>query len=323
MSDRRPLRSPPTAVPIFRIATLLVMLGVIGLTVYNLQQRAADNGPASGGRQYAEMTGENDKSGDRTTETIVEKPAAKKANRKPAPDENAEQQKTFRRRAEAILDKSLTIHRFEMPAYWQVMDWVESQSLADLQARSLPQLPFQDYILHSGKNRGRPVRVALEIRQAQSIDVKDPNGKQRKVYELWGMPTDLSRYWYVVVAPELPRGFPLGRNLGVTTTVYGYYFKLQGYHQLDAKPGARPLFAPLIIGRVAPVTVAAAPPPSYNPLSGIILAVGGVLLVVVVAGWVIAARRKTGTRTAASFALPEEIEDETADGGGAAGVKDE
>ena len=41
MSDRRPLRSPSTAVPIFRIVSLLFMLAVIGLTIYNLHQRAS------------------------------------------------------------------------------------------------------------------------------------------------------------------------------------------------------------------------------------------------------------------------------------------
>ena len=57
MSDRRPLRSPPTAVPIFRIVSLLVMLAVIGLTIDNLYQRAhrlsSAKGDGGGCRQDA------------------------------------------------------------------------------------------------------------------------------------------------------------------------------------------------------------------------------------------------------------------------------
>ena len=82
--------------------------------------------------------------------------------------------------------------------------------------------------------------------------------RPKKLYELWGVPTELDGWWYVVVTPELPPGFPVGKNVEVTTTVYGYFFKLQGYQQFDAKPDARPQLAPMIIGRVAPVAVVAA-----------------------------------------------------------------
>ena len=109
------------------------------------------------------------------------------------------------------------------------------------------------------------------------------------------MPTELDGWWYVVVTPELPPGFPMGKNLGVTTTVYGYFFKLQGYQQFDAKPDGRPLLAPMIIGRVAPVAVVAAPAP-WNPLSVIVLVVGGLILVVVLSVGLSAARRKPVSR---------------------------
>jgi hypothetical protein len=320
MSDRRQLRSPPAAMPIFRVVSLLIMLAVIGLTVYNLHQRAMVDGPRGTEEVVANAPS--------TSEALSQQPAASPSTatppkaRKAAPDEDAEQWKQFRRRSEAILDKATSIRGYEMPAYWRVMDWVESQSLADFRARSLPQLPFQNFLQHPDKYRGRPVRVALEVRQVQSIEVDDAKGKPRELYELWGVPTELDGWWYVVVTPELPPGFPMGKNLGATTTVYGYFFKLQGYHQLDAKPDARPLLAPMIIGRVAPVTVIA-PAAPWNPLSGIVLAVGGMILVVVVAGWIFAARRKPVSRTAMSFDLPDTIDGATMDGDAPTGVENE
>jgi hypothetical protein len=167
-------------------------------------------------------------------------------------DKDPQEFKLFCHDSEAILDKTTSIHSYEMPAYWRVMDWVQSQSLADFQARSLPEVPFQNFLQHPGKYRGRPVRVELNIQKVLSIDLDDTgNGSRpKKLYELWGLPTELDGYYYVVVTPELPRGFPVGKQVDVTTTVYGYFFKLQGYIPFEAKPDARPLLAPMLIGRL-------------------------------------------------------------------------
>ena len=337
MSDRSPLRSSSTAVPIFRVVSLLFMLAVIGLTIYNLHQRAsvASFAPEKvvhnpkGTEEIAGKTafvepGKGDspifadtKIGKVPPQTPQSPSAAAPAKkRKPIADEDPEQWEQFRRRSEAIMDKSTFIHDYELPAYWRVMNWVQSQSLADLQARSLPQVPFQNFLQHPGKYRGRPVRVALDIRQVQSIELDDKGkgSRPKKLYELWGVPTELDGWWYVVVTPELPPGFPLGKSLGVTTTVYGYFFKLQGYQQFDAKPDARPFLAPMIIGRVAPVTTVVAPAPP-NPLSYIVLAVGGLIFVAVVVGWIVAARRKPISLRATSFDWPDAMDGNAFDDG--------
>lgn len=280
--------------PIFRLVSLLVMLVVIGMTVYNLHERSRRGDASPAGQQYVERPAS---------------PASAKKNRKPAPDEDPEVRKQFLLRAEAILDRSTSIRGYEMPAYWRVLDWVESQSLADFQARSLPQFPFQDYLQRPNKHRGQAVRVALEVRQVTSYEVKDPQGKQHKLYEVWGVPTELDGWLYVVVTPELPRGFPIGKNLGVLTTAYGYFFKVQGYVPFDAKLNTKPQLAPMLIGRLTPVSTAAPPPKPVNPLTWIVLAVGGVILFVAIAGWIVAARRTTASRPAAEFGLPDTIDD--------------
>jgi hypothetical protein len=212
------------------------------------------------------------------------------------------------------LDKTTSIHSYEMPAYWRVMDWVQSQSLADFQARSLPEVPFQNFIQHPGKYRGRPVHVELNIQKVLSIDLDDTgNGSRpKKLYELWGLPTELDGYYYVVVTPELPRGFPVGKQVDVTTAVYGYFFKLQGYIPFEAKPDARPLLAPMIIGRVAPVSVAAVPSP-WNPMSSIVVLAGGGILVAVMIGWIIAGLRKPVPRVPKLFGLPDTMDDNSGD----------
>jgi hypothetical protein len=340
MSDRRQLRSPGTAVPIFRIVSLLVMLAVIGLTIYNLHQRATVGGVAQGEPQRFEAV-KKTVAGPRGTEEVVGKTpsiggtlsrqpppspsiTSPAKNGKPVADRDPEQWKQFQRRAEAILDKSTSIHGYEMPAYWRVMDWVESQSLADFEARSLPQVPFQNFLQHPAKYRGRPVRVALEIHRVLSVELdgQGKDGRPKKLYELWGFPTELDGWWYVVVTPELPPGFPLGKEVEATTTVYGYFFKLQGYQPFDAKLDSRPLVAPLIIGRVAPVTVVPIAAP-WNPLSIVVLVVGGVILLAVVGGWIIAAGRRRVSPAAASFGLPDTMDDATLDADAPTGVENE
>ncbi len=325
MSDRRRLRSSSAAVPIFRIVSLLFMLAVIGLTVYNLHERSRVGNP----RGTEEVAEKSPASGENLSRQPPPSPstAAPKKNRKPIADQDPELWEQFRRRSEAILDKTTSIHSYEMPAYWRVMDWVQSQSLADFQGRSLPEVPFQNFIQHPGKYRGRPVRVELNVQKVLSIDLDDTgNGSRpKKLYELWGLPTELDGYYYVVVTPELPRGFPVGKQVDVTTTVYGYFFKLQGYIPFDAKPDARPLLAPLIIGRVAPVSVVAVSPP-WNPMSNIVLLVGGGILVVVIIGWIIVGLRKPVSPPVGSFGLPDTMDDNIGDNdamNGDAGVDDE
>lgn len=331
MSDRRPSRSPPAAMPIFRIVSVLVMLTVIGMTIYNLHERSRRGEVASGGTQYVEAEGDargteevvggTSSEGEGSRRQLPPSPAVAK-KRTPAPEENAEQWKMFARRSEAIVDRATSIRGYEMPAYWQVLGWVDEQSLADLQARKLPQLPFKDYLQHPSKLRGRAIRVALEIRQVTKFDVKDPQGKLVTLYELWGVPTELDGWLYVVVTPELPSGFPMGKNLGIVTTAYGYFFKVQGYQPFDAKPNARPLYAPMIIGRVGPVSMAAPPAPA-SPFSWVVLVGGSAMLIVIIAGWIVAARRKTNSRPASEFGLPEAIDDATGDADWPTGVKDD
>ena len=297
MSDRRRLRSPPAAIPIFRMLSLLIMLAVIGLTIYNLNLR---------GRELVAAAGQ----GEQAVERPLEKAAASPAKTgKPIADEDPQEFKRFRHDSEAILDKTTSIPRFELPAYWRVMDWVQSQSLADLKARSFPEVPFQELIHHPDKYRGRPVRVDLRIRSVVSFNPED-GGKgstPKTVYELRGWPPPPKGWLYYVVTPELPPGFPIGNDVDVTTVVYGYFFKLQGYQPYDAKPNARALVAPLIMGRVAPVAVVPGPAPNSG-LNGVVLLIGGVILAVAIVGWIIAARRKPIARMEPSLNWPDTME---------------
>jgi len=275
------------------------MLAVIGLTIYNFNLRGtAPVGVLAPGEQQDSQTAEK-------------AAASPPKNRKPIADEDPKEWGQFRHDSEAILDKATLIRGYELPAYWRVLDWVQSQSLADFKGRTLPEVPFQDFIHHPSKYRGRPVRVDLQVQRVLSFEPEGggKNSKPKKLYELWGMPTALDGWLYVVVTPELPPGFPAGKDVEVRTTVYGYFFKLQGYQPFGAKPNARPLVAPLIMGRVVPIAVVAGPTPQSAALSGVVLLIGGVILVAVVAAGIVAARRKPVSRMESSLAWPDTMDE--------------
>jgi hypothetical protein len=296
MSDRGRLRPTSTAIPVFRIASLLLMLAVMGLAIYKLGGWRPVAVPAPAERQ--------------DVQSVEKARATAPKNRKPVADEDPKEFDEFRADAGSILDKATVIRAFELPAYWRVLNWVQSQSLADLRGRSFPEVPFQELIQHSNKYRGRPVRVELLVRRVLSFE-PDRGGKEsrpKKLYELWGWPAASDGWLYVVVTPELPPGFPTGKDIEVTTIVYGYFFKLQGYQPADAKPNARPLLAPLILGRVAPVAAVAGPAPRYA-LYGVVLLIGVVILAVVIAGWIVAARRKPVSRTDESLTWPDTMDE--------------
>jgi hypothetical protein len=295
LSDRGHSRSPSTAMPIFRLLSLLVMLAVIGLTIYNLHRRASVPVPSPTNQPDA-----------RSVEKVPTNPPKK---RRPLADENTKESGQFRHDSEAILDKATVIRAFELPAYYRMLNWVQSQSLTDLKERSYSTIPFQGLINHPDKYRGRPIRVELLIRRVLSfeLDRAENESGPNKLYELWGWPTASDGWLYVVVTPELPPGFPTGKDIEVTATVYGYFFKVQGYQPADANPNARPLVAPLLMGRVAPVAVIAGPAPR-NTLNWVILLIGVVTLIAVIAGWIVAARRKPITRVESTLTWPDSMD---------------
>ncbi len=52
------------------------------------------------------------------------------------------------------------------------------------------------------------------------------------------------------LSPTFRRACRWGADINEQVRVVGYFFKLQGYHPATAKPGDRPIPAPLFIGRM-------------------------------------------------------------------------
>jgi len=222
-------------------------------------------------------------------------------------DRDPAEAEEFRRQIEAVRahDLATFIRGYEMPAYWRLMKWIVGQSTAQLAARAPDEAVFAQLVQHPNKYRGELVTAELTVRRVLSYDVDENPAGVKRLYELWGWPTSGRGWFYVVVTPELPPGFPEEADVAQNVRVYGYFFRVQGYQPAKAKPQARPTPAPLLIGRIDWLRSTSAPlHPAEEKLSYVVLAVGGAVVLGVIGYWIIAARRRKNERLATDFALP-------------------
>lgn len=261
-----------------RLIAMLVVLAIMGLTIYRWRPQGRVQpavGPASAHPATA-------------PEESAPPDAVSAAN-----SIDPAEMELFREEAKLVSDKSIAIHPIEMPAYARLFHWTEERTAEQLRSQS-HERTFHDLIHSPAECRGELLRVELDVRRVLSY----PTPKSLKIdapqlYELWGWPTANSGWLYVVVTPDLPPSLTVGDFVQGEVTVYGYFFKLQGYYPADAKPQSRALFAPLLVGRV--VAQPGLVVPRENPYwSYVALVVGVVILSSMAGAWVY--RRRAARR---------------------------
>ena len=165
-------------------------------------------------------------------------------------DVDEEEQEAAIEEFDALTDKTLEMHREEMPAYWRLLSWAEHQDISLLQKRAKKDVVFNDFIQSPDKYRGQLVALKLNVRRILGDDPgKNPLGLKR-IYEVWGFTTESQAWLYVGVTGHIPEGMPIGPTIEEQVTFYGYFLKLQGYHEAGARPNARPLIAPVLVGKM-------------------------------------------------------------------------
>ncbi|MCE9548311.1 MAG: hypothetical protein K8T25_22790 [Planctomycetia bacterium] len=153
---------------------------------------------------------------------------------------------------EGIKDKITDLDRQQPKgAYWRLMRWAQTGQMPDLSRRAVQGTLYNDFVQYSDKYRGKLVRLDLHVKQIVAYDAPADNAAGVKtIYQLSGPTEESQGFPFLVDTPVLPTGMALGSNLKEEVTVYGYFLRLQGYQPVGAAPGAKPLYAPLIIGRV-------------------------------------------------------------------------
>jgi hypothetical protein len=135
--------------------------------------------------------------------------------------------------------------------------------------------------------RFRIVELDLNVRQIIRCERKGPEGVE--LYEVCGFTDESGPRLYMGVVQDLPKGMPIGPDVQERARLVGYFFKVNSYYSHLAKPGAKPEFAPVILGRLVwePSLLAGDnrdPIPPWLWLAGALgvtaLAFGGVMIAV-------------------------------------------
>ncbi len=163
----------------------------------------------------------------------------------------ASQEERLEELLQLVSDNTYSIHKREMPAYWGLLEKAQKQSLSSLLETARPNPRFNDFYTAASKHRGELVKLTLHVRRVISYPVENENRiGAKELYELWGWTDEAKAWMYCAVTADLPEGFPRSGDVQEKVTLVGYFLKLQAYQPGDAAPNAKPLVAPLLLGKI-------------------------------------------------------------------------
>ncbi len=219
-------------------------------------------------------------------------------------DQDPEEWEAFQEERQALEDFTFFIQREEMEAYDRLVRWSVRQPFELLWQRAHQEsrpVVFNDFVQERNKLRGKLVYLDLHLRRVLRMPEKTRDGFQ--LYEAWGFTHQSGGWLYSMVLVDLPPGLREG-DLQEHVRAVGYFLKLISYRSALSKPGDRPLYAPVIIGRVMRVAPPA-PVPSEtewlaaSPAGRVLAVVGFVAIAAAIAVWqfrTLAGRRRARGR---------------------------
>lgn len=253
-------------------------------------------------------------------------------------DEDPEEWEAFQEERQALEDFTFFIQREEMEAYDRLVRWAVQQPFERLWQRAHEEsrpVVFNDFVQNRSKLRGKLVYLDLHLRRVLKMPEKTRDGLQ--LYEAWGFTHQSGGWLYSLVLVDLPPGLNEG-DIHEHVRAAGYFLKLISYHSALSKPGDRPFYAPVLIGRVMRVQTPA-PVPSEteklaaSPVGRVAVLVAFLVLAAAITLWQfrsLAGRRRRRAGTVRSIGgsagsrPPLPIEDwlDEADAGGASRIGD-
>jgi hypothetical protein len=293
-----------------RILSMLLLLAVLYMLIVRARDPdtwrwfAAETGPAAVADAPPNAKAKPQLEAKSQPEANPQPEAAAKPAEPPGPepvakgptDEDPDELAAIHEEFQAITDKTLQIQEEEMFAYRRVVQWVVNQPISLLRRRARKDLTFNDFMLSPDKHRGALVELVLDAKMVRATDYRATDGSD--LYEIWGVTTDSGAWLYAAIVVGLPEGMPVATRINERVRFVGYFFKLQGYHEANAKPHAPPLAAPMLIGRVVWIQPPAAPRQPWDASWTILVAAGFVLVIGLQLLWLVARpnRRRSGIR---------------------------
>lgn len=171
----------------------------------------------------------------------------------------------------AVTDRQKLVD-VEMPAYWRLLGWAQSQPFAELEKRSKRDVALTKLNDEPDKYRGQPLRLRLNVTRILDFDAPKNSVGVDKVYEAWGWTSDSKARPYVVVFAELPPGVKVGTEVDHELVFAGYFLKWMQYETYKGQKQS----APLLLGRLKPAApVGTAPAQSGWQMVDLIFLIGG------------------------------------------------
>jgi hypothetical protein len=242
-----------------RLLTMVVMLGV----VYLLIVRARDphtwtwltGGAGAADQQDAIASAGADKNDNKRPQDSPATGASSRAGAFKAElpasslptDIDPEEAEAAKEEFQAVIDGSENIQPQEMFAYKRLLNWVCSQTFAEMSRRADKNVAFNKFYQSPDEYRGQLFKFNLTVQLARDLDKKHDGVE---LFDIWGTTEESGAWLYNAVVIGLPKGMSIGRNIEEKVSLAGYFFKLQGYQPAGAKPGDKPLKAPLFVGRL-------------------------------------------------------------------------
>ena len=149
-----------------------------------------------------------------------------------------------------VTDNSLRMAKREMPAYWELVRKSSNSTFIELSEVSNAKTKFNDFYSEPAKHRGELVALDIVVRRVTKMEAEAGNSAGiTSLYEIWGSTEQSNAWLYVLITNTLPKGFDEVTLLRKKTAFAGYFLKLLAYQPGSAPPNAKPLLAPLLIGR--------------------------------------------------------------------------
>lgn len=252
-----------------RLFSMVVMLFVIGL-LYNRSKDAQTWSWLLTDAKYDEQ----DAVATSASPSAAEPPPAETILSGPT-DLDADQQAEAAKLLAAVTDRQKLVD-VEMPAYWRLLGWAQSQSFQDLEQRSQRGVAFTQLHEQPAKYRGQPQRLKLNVRRILDFDAPQNSVGVKNVYEAWGWTDDSKARLYVVVFAELPPGLKVGTDVNYDVVFAGYFLK---WMQYETFKGQRQT-APLLLGRLKQqaMTAAKVAPARWSAWDFVFFAGGAVII---------------------------------------------
>jgi hypothetical protein len=326
--------------PMPRLLTMVLMLAIMAVIFTRLRdpstwrwfsqdndddnQVVVQNGPAGGKTPLATSPAAPAHPTGPAPRQSAASPAAPDAGKSPPPKDSSAvdpemiptgptdldpmEQEDIKEAISIISDGNLEMTRLDMPAYYQILGWVDHQSTALLRKRAKKDVRYSDFRETPDSMRLQIVELKLNVRQIVRLTKPPKNGitepmttrDGQAIYEVRGFTQEGGSNLFFGIVTNLPKGMPIGTSINENAKLVGYFFKLQGYislqQQLEAERTRRrpvTLKAPVILGRliwVVSPSAAEEKPPLW------LLGTIGSAATVVVVGWVLLATRRSRRR---------------------------